>query len=1213
MQMKNVLDRLTELAKDNPSPDVKQAMENTRRMSVVEGADVVEVHEGAMDNDDEMTEDVRGLYYGDKGIRPPQTQAERDQIAGDIKQARTTNRADQTTTGYGDRVAPQLGAASSATPGQIGAKTTNAAGQTAFSTRSADPKYANYAGNIKTAAGAGKGVAEDSLNEDPVIQFASKAHDEWRKNFDPTGTKERIKKNSDGTEGNINVPFEELHPDWKKENLAAGQAAMMAVKRFPNNIEQAAEYIHNEWMKRNPKADYNAAQHVAYDQLPEDEKEKDRVHVRTMMALSGKQGVAEGLNPQVTYVIIYTDTHGHKKKQTIISSRGSEYVWKKFEQDNPGFRISGFSSINDDEQGVAEGEMDESWADVKRYGKNAVVGATLGAATLGGVSGAAHARSMYDQPPAMTQQQNQQSGRIAIKMNSAGENGTMIYKGTSIPVSTLGYGGPQPGMIDMPVQATMDGKPVTVNVFGRFDMKDNFHPKYGVIQTNIAKEGVAEGSRNAYLKHNNLVDLEKPLAGLEDEFNKFLRTHDPEVKQKYQQGIKDRIKTGTMAGPKGVLPEQGMAEAQLDEGAVDKLKELYQSLVSKVRTIPNFKQYYDAAKLKRQEVVDAIKTSKNAEELKQKIAAIAGSAPVMENFDPPPATASVTALAVGLFDTWAAQVVGVYSQMAVGTGMDILGGLILGVFGQVGCIGLALYYAIKANQLGKRNQDVAEGHFSDQDVQKKDKQYAGTKAYHAKNKAEKEKTATDAKTAFDAKFGGGNPASALKIREQSMTEGVNFAEMHRDKHTTLDEMLNELHDDINTFKQCGQMSEQLRDFMEVHHYGKKQLMDAAYGPVDEVADMAKLAGVQPPVTTAPAAGPELAESSGEMINVKEVDMYSLEVGGIDSGESPEFDNAYFEAGSFVDGTPLSDNELEQLTHERGDLVSELASEHMWAAGDDAHDRQRDLDMELEGVSDGDNGLASAHAKARRISGEHGVGQHVNRDPDSGHHHCSDWYVDGETVGSYNMGKRYDDSGYIDEEEMMPGEESDVAQKAQGIEAVSGKKINQMNPGEIKMAGQKVDAMGVTESKQMVDECGMMGGSMQPNTPANINISASAASGGEVAAMINDLLKLAGRPENAQAHMNEPGVVAIDGTMDAGGAEELAAMLGGEEEVVDETGDAGGFADATTQPDALVYDQNPVLTQTGVQKHTLGGYRNGDSPLAATTELEESLWRKFQNQ
>ena len=795
--MKNVLDRLTELAKDNPSPDVKQAMENTRRMSVVEDADVVEVHEGAIDNDDEMTEDVRGLYYGDKGIRPPQTQAERDQIAGDIKQARTTNRADQTTTGYGDRVAPQLGAASSATPGQIGAKTTNAAGQTAFSTRSADPKYANYAGNIKTAAGAGKGVAEGGKTPKQY---------------------------------------------WNRDSQSIGST-------------------------------------------PDD--------------------------------------------------------------------------------GLTYADPDEDGVHYPDYGN--------------------------------TKFQQQAKPK--------------------------------------PTQATSANKRLTDKQYAK-----QLHKHYASLYDTL---------RITFNRRKNIFSVTGN-NGFETDYHKY------------------RVDPTT-----------------------NKLKIMMSTSVENESVNPG----------------------------------------------------------------------------------------------------------------------IAEGHFSDQDVQKKDKQYAGTKAYHAKKKAEKEKTATDAKTAFDTKFGGGNPASALKIREQSVTEGVNFAEMHRDKHTTLDEMLNELHDDINTFKQCGQMSEQLRDFMEVHHYGKKQLMDAAYGPVDELADMTKLAGVPGPIGQP---DEELAESSGEMINGKEVDMYSLEVGGVDYQDSPDFVDAYFEAGSFVDGTPLSDNELEQLTHERGDLVSELASEHMIGAGDDARDRQRDLDMELEGVNDGDNGLASAHAKARQISGEHGVGQHVNRDPESGYHRASDWYVDGETVGSYNMGKRYDDSGYIDEEEMIPGEESDVAQKAQGIEAVSGKKINQMNPGEIKMAGQKVDAMGVTESKQMVDECGMMGDSMQPNTPANINISASAASGGEVAAMINDLLKLAGRPENADAHMDEPGVVAIDGTMDAGGAEELAAMLGGEE-VVDETGDAGGFADATTQPDALVYDQNPVLTQTGVQKHTLGGYHNGDSPLAATTELEESLWRKFQNQ
>ena len=126
------------------------------------------------------------------------------------------------------------------------------------------------------------------LTENAIEQFASSAHDEWRRNFDPTGTKQRVKKNSDGSEGDINVPFDKLHPDWQRENLAAGKAAAEAVIEFPNDIEKAAEHIHIEWMKRNPKADYNASQHVSYDELPEDEKEKDRVHVRTMMKLMRK-------------------------------------------------------------------------------------------------------------------------------------------------------------------------------------------------------------------------------------------------------------------------------------------------------------------------------------------------------------------------------------------------------------------------------------------------------------------------------------------------------------------------------------------------------------------------------------------------------------------------------------------------------------------------------------------------------------------------------------------------------------------------------------------------------------------------------------------------------------------------------------------------------------------------------------------------------------
>lgn len=127
------------------------------------------------------------------------------------------------------------------------------------------------------------------INEDPITQFASAAHEAWRRSLPPNEQNEpRERSKNGGPKADINVPFDQLHPTAQQENLAAGIAAEQAVKKFPNDIEKAAEYIHIEWMKRNPRDNSNAAQHKPYDELPEIEKEKDRVHVRTMMNLLGK-------------------------------------------------------------------------------------------------------------------------------------------------------------------------------------------------------------------------------------------------------------------------------------------------------------------------------------------------------------------------------------------------------------------------------------------------------------------------------------------------------------------------------------------------------------------------------------------------------------------------------------------------------------------------------------------------------------------------------------------------------------------------------------------------------------------------------------------------------------------------------------------------------------------------------------------------------------
>jgi len=65
-------------------------------------------------------------------------------------------------------------------------------------------------------------------------------------------------------------------------------------------------------------------------------------------------------------------------------------------------------------------------------------------------------------------------------------------------------------------------------------------------------------------------------------------------------------------------------------------------------------------------------------------------------------------------------------------------------------------------------------------------------------------------------------------------------------------------------------------------------------------------------------------NKGIVINGKEVDKASLEVDGVDSRDYPDFSDAYFSAGSFTDGTPLSDEEIDQLSDQYGDLLYDKA-------------------------------------------------------------------------------------------------------------------------------------------------------------------------------------------------------------------------------------------------------------------------------------------------
>lgn len=74
------------------------------------------------------------------------------------------------------------------------------------------------------------------------------------------------------------------------------------------------------------------------------------------------------------------------------------------------------------------------------------------------------------------------------------------------------------------------------------------------------------------------------------------------------------------------------------------------------------------------------------------------------------------------------------------------------------------------------------------------------------------------------------------------------------------------------------------------------------------------------------------------LNGKPVDIRSIEIDGIDMNDYPDFVDAYIIAADFEDGTPLTDDEVQQFQDENYDLVGELI-----------HDRQLYLEGEKEEV------------------------------------------------------------------------------------------------------------------------------------------------------------------------------------------------------------------------------------------------------------------------
>ena len=138
---------------------------------------------------------------------------------------------------------------------------------------------------VKVSMGPGLSMLAGGLSE-AVNMLASKLHENWAEGYragemakgneNPT----RMKDDGMGRQVDIlNTSYADLPPKWQGENKAQAEAAISLVAKdmegAMGNIEGLAAQVHEQWLSRNSWAK-DGPLGVPYNELPEEEKQKDR-------------------------------------------------------------------------------------------------------------------------------------------------------------------------------------------------------------------------------------------------------------------------------------------------------------------------------------------------------------------------------------------------------------------------------------------------------------------------------------------------------------------------------------------------------------------------------------------------------------------------------------------------------------------------------------------------------------------------------------------------------------------------------------------------------------------------------------------------------------------------------------------------------------------------------------------------------------------------
>ena len=138
---------------------------------------------------------------------------------------------------------------------------------------------------VKVSMGPGLSMLAGGLGK-AVDMLASKLHENWASGYRAgemaKGNENPTRLKDDGMGGQVdilNTSYDQLPPKWQAENKAQAESAISLVAKdmegAMGNIEGLAAQVHEQWLSRNSWAK-DGPLGVPYNELPEEEKQKDR-------------------------------------------------------------------------------------------------------------------------------------------------------------------------------------------------------------------------------------------------------------------------------------------------------------------------------------------------------------------------------------------------------------------------------------------------------------------------------------------------------------------------------------------------------------------------------------------------------------------------------------------------------------------------------------------------------------------------------------------------------------------------------------------------------------------------------------------------------------------------------------------------------------------------------------------------------------------------